>query len=853
MIRQILFYSLFLCFLISCSSVKNLQAQIDPIHKSAIGAEEYLLPPDHIKDEILAPRHENINLTNLDPSGRYFLNTVSSGLNQLSDMAKGYLNLGGVQIDPEANRSRWMSQSTTVGLQIIDSHSGEVIDLNTPVGARITGATWSPDGKRIAYLAHYEKETHLYMLNLDENRSERISATPLLATMSTGIEWSGDSRYLFAVAIPSDRGTEPQKRDVPANLQVRVNEPDRNRLRTFPSLLKDPFERKLAKYYITGQLTRYDTETGNSRAIGEPDLIRTLDSAPDGEHLRVSVIEAPFPYIVPISWAGQSESIWNLEGETLVELTRQAPRKGIPDSTITETFGRSQISWRPDGEGLSLVIEPEKSEEEENGDNGETSANDRNESEKPDEEYYRIVQWLPPFDDESMHVLYKTDSEIQNLSMSEDAGTLFITQRQGSREHLYAVYLDQPDTTYTIYRYDRDDFYANPGNLMHRPSALGPQVVRVDEGSVFLSGTEYDKDPEENAPRPFIDKVEIESGEMDRIFQSAEDRYEQVTASLDDSLQELILRIQSPTEIPNSWLYDRSQDSYTRLTDNTDFSPEITGAPRERFEVTRADGISFMGEIILPANYDGEEKLPALIWHYPREFNDEESLNDSYRTYNKNTFPGVFHRSPEIFVKHGYAVVRPDFPIVATEGTPNDNFIMDVVNNFTAIIDKVDQLGYIDRDRLAAGGHSYGAFGTANAMNHTSFFRAGIAGNGNFNRSLTPLGFQREQSDLWRARERYITMSPLFYAERMNGALLMYHGDQDQNVGTWPINSERLIHALNGLGKDAALYMYPYEGHGPGAEQTLLDLWTRWAAWLDYYVKYKGDLDDDTGFRAPVQ
>lgn len=837
-----------LAWLLGCSTAEPVQAQPDPVDRSAIEAEEYLIPPDHIKDEILAPRHENVNLTNLDPTGRYFLNTVSTGLSQLEDLARGHLNLGGMQIDPVAERMRYMSTSTTVGLQLIDSRDGSVTDLNTPDGVRITGASWSPNGEKLAYFAHYEDESHVYVHDLESNEATRLTNLPALPTGYTGLQWSGDSQYVFAVTTPENRMSKPEKPETPTEPQVRITSEERNQLRTYQSLLEGPYERRLVKYFTTGQLTRMDVETGSLETIGEPDLISNLDVAPDGEHMRVTTYETPFPYIVPVSRSGYTETIRNLEGEELAVLRERAPREGIPDSTTIEDFGRSQIAWRPDGEGLSFVSEPEEEEEDDNGIEGEDQ-NDNGE----DEQGYQVIQWLPPFDDDSQEVIYTSDSEINNLSYSEDAETLFITQRPGGDEHLFAVFPDDPDTTYTIYRYDRDDFYADPGNLMHRPSELGPRAVRIHDGHVYLRGTKYHEDPEENAPQPFVDLVEIESGDKERIFESSSEMYEQVITALSDDLDDLILRRQSAEDIPNSYLYSRSDDSLTQLTDNTDHPPVITGAQRERLEIERADGITFMGEIVLPPDYDGEEKLPALIWHYPREYQDQEALDETYRTYNKNSFPRVFHRSPEIFIKHGYAVVRPDFPIVATEGTPNDNFIMDVVNNFTAVIDEVDRRGYIDRDRLAAGGHSYGAFGTANAMNHTSFFRAGIAGNGNYNRTLTPLGFQRERSDLWRARERYKTMSPLFYAERMNGALLMYHGDEDQNVGTWPTNSRRLIHALNGLGKDAAMYMYPNEGHGPSAEQTLLDLWTRWVAWLDYYVKYKGKLEEGEGVSVEPQ
>jgi dipeptidyl aminopeptidase/acylaminoacyl peptidase len=190
----------------------------------------------------------------------------------------------------------------------------------------------------------------------------------------------------------------------------------------------------------------------------------------------------------------------------------------------------------------------------------------------------------------------------------------------------------------------------------------------------------------------------------------------------------------------------------------------------------------------------------------------------------------------QILTKLGYAVVEPDCPIIGQENQMNNNYVQDLRNNLWAVIDHLDKKGIIDRDRLGIGGHSYGAFGTANAMIHTPFFKAGIAGDGNYNRTLTPLTFQSERRLLWEAREVYLQMSPLMWANQLNGALLMYHGIDDANNGTFPINSERMFHVLNGLGKTAALYNYPYEHHGPATKETLLDLWARWTNWLDMYV-----------------
>lgn len=813
-------------------------------NEDVLNRESYLMPPDHIANQVLAPRHQNITLSNVNPTGEYFLNTESLGSQRLSDLARDHYNIAGLQFDPAADRHRFFTTTTTIGLETIDWQTMEHITIDTPGDARVSGTSWSPDGQQIAFMAHYANESHIYVADVATGESQRVTDRPLLATEVTGFDWAGDSNHLFAVTVPANRPAPPQRPSEPITPKVRTTTEEDNRLRTYPSLLEDPHEQDLLEYYLRGQLVRINTTTGVNEAIGEPDLLRSIDGAPDGEHVRITRYDTDlFSYIVPLSRFGYHEEIWDLDGQVLAELRSRKPREGVEGEDTWEDHGRSNIAWRPDGQGLSMIVSPEDEEEEDNGpENGEAD-NDEEENDVT----ARVEQWLPPFDEDNRHVVYESERDIQSVRYSNQTGLLFITERPGGDEHLYVVDPQDPEEQFTIYRYDRDDFYADPGNLSTRPGELGPSVVRMPEDAahVYLSGTQYHEDPEEDAPQPFVDRVEIETGETERLFQSSTDTYEQVAAILDDELEQLVLERESPDMHPDSWLYDRQTDELTQLTENTDFNREVTSASRERIEIERADGLTMMGDVILPPDYEEGEEYPALIWHYPREYSDKDSYHDSRRWHNKNSFPGVGTRSPEILVTQGYVVIRPDWPIVATRGTENDNFVRDIVQNVTATIDAVDELGVIDRDRLAIGGHSYGAFGTANAMIHTSFFRAGIAGNGNYNRTLTPLGFQRESSDLWRARERYVSMSPIFYAERMDGALLMYHGDEDQNVGTWPMNSERMLHALNGIGKEAAMYMYPHEGHGPSAEQTLLDMWTRWVGWLDHYVKDKGEGEPD--------
>jgi len=360
--------------------------------------------------------------------------------------------------------------------------------------------------------------------------------------------------------------------------------------------------------------------------------------------------------------------------------------------------------------------------------------------------------------------------------------------------------------------------------------------LSADGGSVFFQGTAYDRNPMQGGPKSFIDKVAIKTGEKSRIWESDNNGiYERVAAVLDIEKGTYITSRESPVDVPQLYLVEGARR--VQLTKNEDFTPDVTKARIERFTVERADGFKFRVTVNLPQDHQPGTRLPALFWFYPREYQDQESYDRPDRMFNRNAFPSFGTRSVEYFVRLGYAVVEPDAPIVGPQGQMNNNFVHDLRNNLAAVIDEIDRRGLADRGRLAIGGHSYGAFSTVNAMVHTPFFKAGIAGDGAYNRTLTPIGFQSERRDLWEAPNVYLNMSPFLYANNLTGALLMYHGLADQNVGTDPTNSIRLYHALNGLGKTTALYLYPLEDHGPASRETLLDLWARWAAWLDKYVK----------------
>ncbi len=789
----------------------------------ALQDEAFLAPPPEIAALVDSQRHENLLLTNLSPDGRFFLDTRSDGLPPLERFAHPFHRLGGVEVDPAANRSRTLTTRGSAGLLLTDALTGESHEVQVPAGQRVSSPSWSPDGSRVAYLAHTDTETHLHVAEVATGESRQLTSTPLLATRVTSVEWSGDGEHVFAVTIPENRGMEPTRPATPATPMIRITSEEENSLRTYPSLLMDPFEEELLEYYTVGQLVRIAVDGSGIEPIGEPAIFASIDVAPGGNQVRVRTTQRPFSYIVPVSQFGDLDEVWDLTGTSLVELERREVRDGTGNDDNGEEPRRS-INWHPSGEGLTFL---QKVEEDEEAEENDSAGNDR------------VLHWLPPFNEGEEVVLYENSREIRSARFSPDGAWLFMTERRQGTETLFAVELDDPDTRYDLYEWDTDEFYENPGNLMGTSNEIGVSVVRLstDGAHVYLSGTQYFENPEEDAPRPFVDRVAIQTGDTERIFQSDADIFERITGVLDDDLDRIVLARETPTMVPDSWLLDRSSGDLRQLTRNVDHHEPITNARRERVMVTRVDGISFKVDVTLPADYQEGTRLPALFWHYPREYSDVEAYERTLRTWNRNSFPSVGARTMEILTVAGYAVVEPDHPTIGPSNRINDNYLIDLRQNHLATIDALDQRGWIDRQRLALGGHSYGGFGTINAMVHTPYFRAGIAGAPNSNRLLTPLGFQTERRNLWDARETYKNLSPFLWADQLSGALLIYHGDDDQNTGTFPDNSWRLIHALNGLGKTAALYMYPYEGHGQAAQETLLDMWARWIAWLDHYVK----------------
>ena len=853
----------------------NTMADAKAAEPNPLADEGYVAPPPSIARLVAAPRERNVTFTAPNPgSRRYFLRTVGDGLPSLANVGKEHHNLGGFQVDYRGNRERALTMRSSAGFEVTEWDSGRKIPVSVPAGARVSTPVWSPNGAQFAFLALFEDATQIYIADVATGRSRAVTTRSTLATNVAAPAWTADGSALVTVLVPAGRGGEPEDARLATGPMVRLNENNKLKTRTYPDLLATPYEKTLLEYHTTGQLAVINVKTRAIKPIGAPGLIRSIDPSPDGQYFRVTYVQKPFSYLLPVSSFGTRDVIIDDMGAVLRELGKRELREGEEPLDPTDPqpraaaaggagraapvdTGKRNVAWHPFAGGL-LYAQLAPASAPASASAG-AAAPGRADSAATARRVDRVMHWKAPFDSASAVLLYDTPNRVASVQFSDDGQIMFVSETGTGGAFEQAIFLRENNAKFTVIAprargrgADSSARSAAPAaggrgartsELVTRPGSRGVPVVVVstDGKHVFTQGTTPDSAGK--TPRAYVEKIEIRTGTRSRVYESAADVFETINAPLDDDFTRAVIQRESPTMVPQSFVLTLASRDAKQLTNNVDLMPEITKAVRKTVVALRADGYTFNVKVTLPADYKDGTRLPAMFWFYPREFDNQDAYNRSLTqgAGAANRFPTFGPRSLAFIVTQGYALIEPDAPIFASEGQlPNDNYVVDLRNNLAAVIDALDTLAIIDRQRLGIGGHSYGAFSTVNAMVHTPFFKAGIAGDGAYNRTLTPNGFQSERRDLWQGRQTYLEMSPFLYADQLNGALLMYHSTEDQNVGTDPINSIKLYHALQGLGKTASLYMYPYEDHGPIARETVLDQWARWVAWLDKYVKNAG-------------
>ena len=805
----------------------------------------YARPAESVR-ELFDRDKSYATLDGVSPDGAHVAVPLMQELSSLERMSRETRRLAMLELRPAVNREWRLDTYGYDRLRIYSMESRSSLDVDLPADTFVSDFMWSPDSSHLAFLAHRPERTEVWTAIAATGMARSVADAAVMATLgrrpargsgptssSRILQWTPDG-HLIALLVPENRGPEPQPGPVSRGPIVWMSRDEPSPTRTLRFLLINDHDKALFRYYTTAQIA--ELAPGQTpRPIGDPGMFLELSLSSDGDHLLTERIVDPLSTVVGYSSFPRRLEVRSLDGRAVsiirdVPLNEDASRRTVQ----LEAELPRDVAWLPGDNSLGFVWREPKPR----GESSDADAPRRD----------RLMRLEAPFGLDAADVVVETDEpgdRFADVRFARDARFAFATIRSAgengasAKTRIVAYTLDEapPAAHIVADAFDPDDPLDLPGTVLTRVTGNGVPYAVVSSGgdAAYLQGAGYRTDLR---PRPFIDRVTISTAVTERVFESAPDRFGRPLVALDQDLERIIIGRESKSEFPDSYLWSRD-GSAERLTDNQDPFPEITAARRIDFFFTRQDGLDVRARISLPVGYESGTRVPAIFWTYPREYGSvEEYERATTRARNENAFTHLSYlRWSDIWLSQGYALIYPDVPIIRKGGSFNDNYIQHLVDSLYGAIRAVDRMGYVDIDRIGHGGHSYGAFATANLLAHSPFFKAGIAGDGAYNRSLTPMGFQSERRHLWEAPDVYLEMSPFFDADHIDTPLLMYHGQDDNNSGTFPIQSERLMQVLLGLGKTAALYVYPYESHAPRAKESYLDLWSRWLDWFDRYVK----------------
>jgi dipeptidyl aminopeptidase/acylaminoacyl peptidase len=751
----------------------------------------------------------------VSPDGRWMLLRESPAMPSIADLAQPMLRLAGTRISPRTNSS--FSPQNINKLTLVDLSNNASRQIEVPVNAKISSVNFSPDSKRIAFVQKTETGQQLWIATVATAKSAIAATVKLNSTSGIPFQWLPDSSGLICLTVPVGRGAEPKESDVPTGPKIQETAGEKAAVATYQDLLKNAYDEELFKYYFTSELAHVDLKTGKVTKIGQPAIFNDIDVAPGGNFIYVSRVVAPFSYYVPYQGFGQELEVWTMQGTVAYKLASLPLAEKTPIGGVRK--GPRNVQWQP-GAPAKLIYAEALDE-----------GNPKNKVPFRDKVMaYTVPTKMAPVE------LFKTELRFGGVQWTEkgDLAVYREMDRPTRKSRTYLINSTGGETKpRLLFDTLSEDRYNNPGEFLTAESKSGHRVLQIssDGGSLFLRGQGASPQGE----RPFLRKLNLSTLKTEELFRSQDPYYESVTAVLDVDAKRFLTSRESVNEPPNYFLYEQGQTTAKALTKFQDPQPQFRKVKKQLITYKRSDGITLSGTLYLPPDYKEGQRYPAFIWAYPAEFASADAA--SQVSGSANRFTRVAGASHLFLALQGYVVLdNAAMPILGGEKA-NDTFVDQLILNAKAAIDKIVDMGVADRDRIGVGGHSYGAFMTANLLAHCDLFRAGIARSGAYNRTLTPFTFQNEQRTFWEATDVYSKMSPFFHADKINEPILLIHGEADNNSGTFPIQSERLYAALKGLGKTARYVTLPLEAHGYSARESNLHTLYEMINWMDKHVK----------------
>tara|TARA_B100000902_G_scaffold399656_1_gene471623 strand:- start:7449 stop:9857 length:2409 start_codon:yes stop_codon:yes gene_type:complete len=791
-----------------------------PLFGIGQGSLKYQKPPKEILELVDVPLAPSVIVND---NQDFLVLLYRDPFKTIDDLSKEELRLGGLRIDPTTNIGSRVRYYNNIKIKNIISNSDLIQVIGLPSERKLSNFTFSPDQTKLAFTNTTSKGVEVWVLDLLNNESQKITQPRANANLRDVINWFEDSKSILVKMVPDSRKEIiDNDKSIPEGPVISVNDGKKAQNRTYQDLLKNKNDEDNFENLALSDLYKVSLN-GNSVKWLSKDMYNNISFSPDGEYIMITIIEKPFSYLVPYYRFPSRTVIYNKYGKKLETVVEVPLTEDLPRGFMSVRKGKRNFQWRGDKPSSLIFIKAL--------DDGDP----RNKVSYRDE----VFQLNPPFTGVPISLI-KTINRFKSVIWGDDNAAIVNDRWWNSRNTKSYFFNPSNLNSKPVILFDRNyqNKYTDPGNFVTTRNDMGSYVLFLDkERNIYLNGAGYSK----QGQFPFIDKMDLSSKKISRLYQSDyHDKLESIR-SYNAEKNQLLVRIESSNEYPNYFVRDLTTNTLSQLTSFSNPYVSLDGIHKEVIEYKRDDGLSLSGMLYLPLDYnqDKKEKRPMILWAYPREYKDQASA--AQKTSNPNKFTYPYYGSPIYWVTRGYVVLdKATFPIVGeSKDQPNDSFREQLISNAKAAINAVDELGYIDRDRIAVGGHSYGAFMVANLLSHSNLFSAGIARSGAYNRTLTPFGFQSEERSYWDAPEIYYNMSPFMHADKMKTPLLLIHGEEDNNSGTYPMQSIRYFNALKGLGANVRLVMLPKESHGYQAKESILHILWEQDSWLDRYVKNK--------------
>lgn len=779
----------------------------------------YQLPPQEIIDMVDAPRTPGVSFS---PDAKVMLILHRAELPTIEDLAMPEERLAGVRFNPDN-----FGRTTTwyyAGIDVMETGDNKTITVTgLPENPRIRNISWSANGSYVAFMQINPAGIELWILDVKAAEARKISERNLNNVIGTTFTWFRPNESILFSSVISTPSDKPVPSRVPGGPEVSENLGSQAAVRTYQDLLQNAYDAEVFEYYIQNQIFEVDIQSGHEKPIGRPGLYSRFSPSPDAGYIMVQEIQKPFSFIVPWQRFAFNIEIWDKHGEMVQTLAEIPASEDLPQGFGAVRTGPRSHTWQNDAPSTLWWTEAQ-----DDGDPAiETDFRDQ------------MFKLLPPFSGDPV-AGPKLELRYSGVNWgTDDFAVVYHSWRQNRRS--LAMFFDpsQPeDEARVVFDRSWEDRYNDPGSFYTISNENGQSVLLMDRRKRYLYLTGAGASPEGNLP--FLDRMDIRSLKTERIWRCEIPYYEYVAIITDAERMRFITRRESQDVQPNYFLRDQRRGIRQQLTFFPDPFPALREISKTMINYEREDGIALSGDLYLPPGYDvSEGPLPTVIWAYPREFKSADGAGQV--TGSPYTFTRLGATSIVMMVTQGYAVLnRAAFPVVGEgDKEPNDTFSDQLVMNAKAAIDKLVEMGVTDPERVACAGHSYGAFMVANLLSHSDLFAAGIARSGAYNRTLTPFGFQAEERTYWQAPEVYHTMSPFSFAHQMNTPILLIHGADDNNSGTFPMQSERYYQALRGHGATVRLVMLPLEGHGYSARESVLHMQWETIEWLNRYLKGK--------------